>query len=296
MGRKPDVKLDGLGDWDRYRDKAPEEALAQIYNRVSVGSKRVRDWYWESIKVKRTASFLSRFASFSLLIAGATLPILAGILGVAETRLLFTQIGVAALAVAGLAQAGDRIFGISSGWLRYISTATGMENVTRKFEFDWADCLLNKEGALHRDDVRELFAMARKFEDDIAQLQSDETDKWVTEFNSSMALLTELIKSQRETSEQRAAEARTALAARTAEATPGSLEVELKHSADPVEVILSIDDAQEQPFTGSHWSKTGVTPGLHAVRLRTTGQSPRTIERVVKVPAGDIGKLEIAVP
>ena len=44
------------------------------------------------------------------------------------------------------------------------------------------------------------------------------------------------------------------------------------------------------------WRVTGVTPGLHAVRLRTTGQSPRTIERVVKVPAGDIGKLEIAVP
>ena len=137
MAKKKDVKVDRLGGWDDYAEKNAAEALPQIYNRVEASSKAARDWYWDSIASKRNASLAVRLLSFLLLVLGAALPILAGIYGEPQTRLLFTQLGVAALAIAGLSQAADRIFGWSSGWLRYMTTATAMENVTRRFELDW---------------------------------------------------------------------------------------------------------------------------------------------------------------
>jgi len=51
-------------------------------------------------------------------------------------------------------------------------------------------------------DIKPLFDLAEHFDEEILKLQSDETAKWVTEFSSGVALLGELIKSQRESSEK----------------------------------------------------------------------------------------------
>jgi hypothetical protein len=142
------------------------------------------------------------------LIIGSVLPILAGLGDTPEVRLQFTQLGVAALALAGLLQVADRVFGWSSGWLRYIETVTAMEDLTRQFELDWASYIVDKGSNIGDGDTKPLFELSQQFEDDISKLQSDETDRWVTEFNSGVALLGELIKSQRESVEKTAKAAR----------------------------------------------------------------------------------------
>ena len=52
------------------------------------------------------------------------------------------------------------------------------------------------------NDKRILFQSAKRLEEDISKMRSDETEKWVAEFNTSLALLSDLIKSQRESSEK----------------------------------------------------------------------------------------------
>jgi hypothetical protein len=300
MRKKKDDKAEDKIKWDDYVGKPPKEALPMIYERVEGSAKRTRDWYWDSIGSKRWASLASRVVSLCLLASGAVLPILASICTEPATRLLLTQLGVASLAAAGLSLAVDRVLGWSSGWLRYMTTVTAMENATRKFRMDWANHVIGKSEPLDAKDVRQLFELAKRFEEEIGTLRSDETDKWVTEFNSSIALLGELIKSQRESAERTMREARATIEAREAKAAeiaaaakPGALEVQIVYEADPVPVEIRLDDGPAETYDDRTWAKKDIAPGLRTVYVQTVNPPVRKDMKAVKVPAGDVAKVDI---
>ncbi len=291
--KKADVKIEKLSPWDEYADASPDKALPEIYEHAKETSSVAREWYWKSIKAKRTMSMAIRLLSFLLLICGAVLPILAALSSDVSTRLCFTQFGVAALAVAGLLQAADKVFGWSSGWLRYMTTVTAMEATTREFELGWADYMINKAGPMGDDDKRPLFELAKRLEDDIRKLQSDETEKWCAEFNSSLALLNDLIRSQRESAERTAEAARSAAAAREKGQQHGGIELAIVHKGAPIPVKVSIDGSVEESFTGTVWSKVQVPPGLHTVQVTSDAPAEQTIQRIAEVPAGGIARVEV---
>ena len=302
MGRikKEDVKVRELGGWDKYAGATARKALPDIYEHTQRASDEARRWYWQSIARKRVCSQVVRIVSFLLLMGGAVLPILAGLFTEVSTRLQFTQFGVAALAVAGLLQAADRIFGWSSGWLRYMTTVTAMETATRKFDLDWASYIMNKPEGVTDDDKRPLFELGRKLEDDISKLQSDETDKWATEFNSSLALLSDLIKSQRESTEKAAEAARSAMVAQESATVArekaqqlGGIEMSILHKAEPVAVKVRMDSDTEASFTGTVWSKLSIAPGFHTVHVTTAVPPVQAIQKIVDVPAGGIAHVEV---
>lgn len=300
---KKNVQFGELLKWNEYVGKSPADALPEIYLHATTVSKAARTWYWHSIKTKRISSLCVRGVTFALLVCGAILPILAALYSRPEIRLQFTQLGVATLAVAGLLQVADRVFGWSTGWLRYMTTVTAMEDLTRKFELDWANYIISKTDNITDNDKKPLFDLAKGLEDGIAKLQSDETDKWVTEFTSSIALLGELIKSQRESAEKTSETARLAVATQqtAAEAKekaqqPGAIELTIIHKTEPVAIKVAIDKETEESFTGTVWSKLGLAPGLHEVRVTTMAKTPLTMKQPVDVPAGGIGKLRVELP
>ena len=294
---KDDIATKTLLAWDKYKDKPVDEALPSIYEHASGKSNKTCGWYWASIKNKRRASLFFRFITFGLVILGTLLPILAGLMTKPEIRLQFTQWGVAALALGGLLQVADRVFGWSSGWLRYITTVTAMENLTRKFEMDWAGYVLSKTTALEKADVKKLFEVAKQFVDGISKMQSEETDKWVTEFNSGMALMGDLIKSQKKAGEEALKKVQTTLtaqktAAQVAQET-GAVELTLVHKAAAKPVKIAIDEKDPIEFTGTVWSKVGVPAGQHTLRVVVVGPTPNTITKVIKVPPGDVAQEQV---
>jgi len=299
MAKKQDIRIEGSLNWDQYAGVTAAQALPEIYAHATKASIVARTWYWNSIETKRSCSFAVRFASYVFLVLGGVLPVVAGLSSDPATRLLFTQVGVTALALAGLLQAGDRIFGWSSGWMRYVTTVMAMESATRKFELDWSSYLISRTDPLSDSDKQPLFDLAKQLEEAIAKLQTDETDKWVTEFNSSQGLLSDLIKSQRETAEKTSEVARAAIAAQQSVAAEnekrqksGGIELTIAHKADPVAVNIGIDNAPPQSFTGPVWSQLQVSPGLHVVRVSTT--SPKQeIQKTVDVPGGGIARVDI---
>ena len=299
MARK-DVRVETLLVWDEYKDKPFDKALPSIYSRAGELSKEKREWYWKSIKRKRLFATGARVITLCFLIGGTVLPLWASLGDIPARRLLFTQLGVIALAVAGLFQVVDRILGLSSGWLRYITTVTAMENLTRKFELDWASYIVGKGSKIDDGDTKPLFDLARRFEDDISKLQSDETDKWVAEFNSSLALLGELIKSQRESAEKTVETARATIesqqkAAQESEKARqnGSVELNIVHKAAPIAVKIAIDKESEQEFVGSSWAKLDLKPGQHTISVTTTGATPQTIQKIVEVPPGGVARADV---
>jgi len=292
---KANVRSDALFTWDRFKDKPLDEALKSIYDHTAALSTRTRQWYWQSIQVKRRTSLLARFAAFLLLVLGTLLPVLAGLGNLPEERLYLTQLGVVALAFAGLLVAADKVFGWSSGWLRYITTVTAIENLTRTFELAWAAYFVDAKGALGEADRKPLFDLAKGFEDDISRQLSDETGRWVSEFNSSLALLGELIKTQRESVERSTDEAR-ALQQKAADAGQmGGVELDLAYRAGPVPLKIGLDDEAPGDFSGTSWARAAVAPGMHKVRVLTPGTPPLAMERAVAVPSGGIGKLDLTI-
>jgi len=302
MATKPDIATEKLADWDQYKDKKPEEILTAIYAHIEATSISMCNWYWTSIKTKRLTSVFARGITFLLLAVGTTLPIFAAIQEKADEKLFLTQLAVGLLIVAGLIQVADKVFGWSSGWMRYISTVTTMENLTRAFQMEWAKYLINKASPLNGTDAVTLFDLAKGLEQELVKLQAEETTKWISEFNSGIALLDTLIKTQREETDKKLEAIRTSLTTQEAAAKkekeskqPGALEVILKHTGKPKPVKISVNNGSEVEFLGDIWSKLELAPGRHLVRLKTTSESPRTIERIAEIKADSVTKIEISI-
>jgi hypothetical protein len=175
-----------------------------------------------------------------------------------------------------------------------------MENLARKFELDWASYIFEKSGDVSDNDKKPLFDIALKFEQDTEKLQGDETDKWVTEFSSSVALLGELIKSQRESGEKAVEAARATIASQqkvveehAKSLQGGGVEVTIKHEAEPVLLNISVDAGTAQEFMGSSWAQAGLTPGQHTISITRPGARPVTIQKIVEIQPGSIAHSEV---
>jgi hypothetical protein len=291
MPRK-DVRADDLLSWNEYTNKAAATALPIIYNHAVSVSKAKREWYWKSIKSNRRASIFILLLTLFLLILGTILPILAGLGDMPEVRLRYTQIGVVALACAGLLQVSDRVFGWSSGWLRYITTVTAMENLTHKFELDWAGYVVAKRNVAD-DDIKTMFELAKQFEDSVSKLQSDETATWVTEFGSGVVLLGELIKTQRDSAEKTAVSARSILDVQQKDAQKGAVEMKIVHKTAPVALDIALDNQFTESFIGSTWAKAELIPGQHIINVTPQGATGPTIRKVVIVSPGGVAQAEV---
>lgn len=295
---KPNISTEKLSSWDEYNEKQPAEALDLIYTHAQANSQKVCSWYWRSIGVKRRTSQVVRIIAVLLLILGTTSPLVAAIRETAQDKLLFTQLGLGALAIAGLLQLADKVFGWSSGWMRYITTVTTMENLTRVFQLEWGKYLISKSGPLSAVDVKALYDLAQKLEQELAKLQEEETTKWIAEFNTGISLLDTLIKTQREETNKKLDAIRTSIGTQQAEEKaklPGALEVTIRHKDAPKNITIALDDETPVDFLGPVWARLEVSAGRHLLRVRTSSEPPQKIERVVEIKPDTTTKEEISV-
>ena len=311
MASKHDLKQESSLVWNRYNGKPSDAALQQLYKDVHALSKEKRSWYWRSIQQNRWISVASRGTIFGLLIAGTVLPLLAGLSDAAATRLLCTQIAITFLAAAGLIQLADKIFGWSSGWMRYVTTVTAMESATTSFDIEWSKRLLSKTTPPDNSDVQALFSIAEALERELDRLQAEETKGWITEFNAGLSQLDAAIKSQREDTQKQLddlhttvanalavakdddkAKAEAAAAAQKAK-EPGAIDVCLTFKSAPKSVELSLDDVLQEKFVGTSWSKNGVAPGLHTVAIKTLADPVERATGSVLVKSNEIAKMDL---
>ncbi|TMQ11254.1 MAG: SLATT domain-containing protein [Deltaproteobacteria bacterium] len=292
MGRKADIKQPQFLAWDQFDGKEPKEALPAIYNHAAEFSARCRAWYWHSIQHKRTVSTGARFTAFALAAFGVVAPLTAAMWSLDGQRLLWSQLAVAAFALAGLVQLADRVFGWSSGWLRYISTVMAMENLTRQFELDWAGYFIALGRAVRPAEVRAVFDIAERFEIQVAELE-----KRVTEFNTGLAALNDIMKTARESTQKTEAEARDALHALSKTRSPGAIELTATTTSQLLPTMaVALDDGQAEVCNGLTWAKLKVDPGPHRMVIQASHDNTLLSEivKIVEVPPGSTMRLTVA--
>jgi hypothetical protein len=94
------------------------------------------------------------------------------------------------LALAAACVGFDRFFGLSSGWMRNITTAQALRRRLELLQYDWAvECAKAATRTVDGKQVLTRVGLLRAFADDAAVLMQQETSEWVTEFQSNLVQL-----------------------------------------------------------------------------------------------------------
>jgi hypothetical protein len=144
------------------------------------------DWGQPAQRLDELYRWVERGA---LEVAGAALPLLdmTGMVGgVAPWGYLALLLGVACVA-------GDRFFGVTSGWIRDVATAQAVQRRLQVLQFDWAsesvrEVLGPAEGTASEAADRCL-GVLRRFAEDVTELVRVETADWMVEFRTGAAPL-----------------------------------------------------------------------------------------------------------
>jgi SMODS and SLOG-associating 2TM effector domain 2 len=163
-----------------------EAALAQLYRYAEGRAIDAVDWYLADKRGKRVWSRGLRLLAIALVTAGALQPLL----DAAAPGPSRTAWGYVLLAMGAACIGFDRFFGVSSGWMRSMTTARALERRLEQLQYDWAaECARSAARTVDPKQVQNRLALLRAFSDDVAALLQQETAEWVLEFQSNLLRL-----------------------------------------------------------------------------------------------------------
>lgn len=277
-------------------------SLDEIHSYVIHEAAKSSQWYWRAKRSKAVPSQLIRFSAWVLAAVAGLLPIVGSLLkehslrgGSELSNALWASIllGLAA-ALVGL----DKAFGFSSGWARYVLTATNIRRTLEEFRIEWAELMAKLGNSPTAESVAPLIDRARKFRIDVEALVLQETKDWVTEFQNSMVQMEKDIGAQ--VAALKAQEDKAAQAKGAAE-QPGSIQLQIQNAANVdagTAIKLFLTDGggitTEEPVLGRAWAKLNLSPGQYKIRIQASvkGQIVED-QKVVAVQPGGIKEVQL---
>src|SRR5215216_3529753 len=163
-----------------------ETALTRLYRYAEARAIDAIDWYLADKRSKRIWSRGLRLLVILLVTAGGLQPLLdAAAPGPSRTAWGYVLLALAAPCI-GL----DRFFGISSGWMRSMTTAQALERRLEQLQYGWAaECARSAARTVDPKQAQTRLALLRAVSDDMAALMQQETAEWVLEFQSNLLRL-----------------------------------------------------------------------------------------------------------
>jgi hypothetical protein len=272
-----DAHSDDIPNWDPAR---PEASLTEIHIYVLEEAAKSTQWYWKNKGSKAFLSRLIRFAVWALAAVGGLLPIIGALLEDHFPNLDLTN-GLWASLLLGIAAALlglDKGFGFSSGWARYVLTATNIRKSLEEFRLDWAVLRAKAGSPLTAENVAPLIERAKQFRSDVESLVLQETKDWVTEFQSTMAQMEKDVAAQLSTLK---AQVDKTIQEREAASKRGYVQVTIKDPANKfakasLKATLfdssnqAVTGAKDLPVTSLTWTSPFVPPGFYHVKVEGT--------------------------
>jgi SMODS and SLOG-associating 2TM effector domain 2 len=164
----------------------PEVALALLYRHAEGRAIDAVDWYLEDKRGKRAWSRGLRVLAILLVVAGGLQPVLEA----ARPGGGAPAWGYVLLALAAACAGFDRFFGLSSGWMRAMTTAQALRRRLELLQYDWAsECARAATRTVDGKLVLARLALLRAFAEDAAAVMQQETSEWVFEFQSNLVQL-----------------------------------------------------------------------------------------------------------
>ncbi|WP_327678958.1 SLATT domain-containing protein [Kitasatospora sp. NBC_00458] len=173
-----------LGDWGE-----PAERLEELYRWSEERAVEAIEWYRKDRVWKRRWARVLRFGTAGFAIGGVTAPLVDLTGSVAHA----TSWGYVGLSLAAACYGADRVFGLTSGWMRDVSTAQALQRRLEAFQFDWAsECVREVLGPTEGtagEAAERCLGVLRRFCEDISDMVRTETSEWMLEFRAGMTQL-----------------------------------------------------------------------------------------------------------
>lgn len=297
-------------------------SLEDLRKYVLATAQRSESWYWKRKTTKqRFATTIQWIAILATGVAGlvpiaAKLSLFAGVSSWLRARQIAPVDSglLASLMIGGGAAllGVDRVTGMSSGWTRYVLTATAIRSVSEEFRMDWAALSAQAATPPTAEQGAAMIQRAKVFSLAIEGLITKETQDWATEFRQNMNSLERDLKVQvdqaktdRDKAEQEA-KATTAQekAEREKAAQPGSLEVTVPNasSTDDFQFQAKLETETktmvDEPVTGSEsWTRIAVPAGQY--KLTITGLVKKqkvSSTAALYVKPGETTKSQLSLP
>lgn len=157
-------------------EPAMNEEISSLRNDRIEFAKRHAEWYRRKKKSKQRFSVVFRSAALMLGSIGGVWPII--VPRAAEDQ----YVGYVFIAISGALILADRMFGISSSWMRYMIAALEIEERLELFVLDM-DALAVREA----QSSPVAFDLARQFTSDICAIVKGETSRWLADFEAGLA-------------------------------------------------------------------------------------------------------------
>ncbi|MDW9629155.1 SLATT domain-containing protein [Sinorhizobium meliloti] len=263
-------------EWDQTNAAKSLQALSDY---SFAYAQRAVDWYLDRKKWKRLGARGTRFLALVLALLAGLVPLVGEINESNGMPALNPLWGSVALVLAAGAVAIDRLFGFSSGYMRYLSTAMILEGLAHDFSVEWqlrrATMTGLEPNAAH---IQEGIEACRRFCASIGKAVQSETESWVQEFTSTLAEIDKSAKAQVE------------------KASSGAINVSVTN-ADQASGgwELIVDGGSAQPHTGKTAAIRGLVPGTHSISIHATIDGVRRSgARNVIVSSGSVVELEMS--
>jgi len=291
-----DANDEGIPKWD---PDDPNTSLAAIHLYVLQQAAKSIEWYWKNKGSKAFWSQVIRFLVWALAAIGGLLPIIGGLWeDLSPASNLDFKNGLWASLFLGIAAALlglDKGFGFSSGWARYVLTATNIRKALEEFRLDWTALRAKAGKSPDAEKAAPLIERAKQFRSEIEGLVLQETKDWVTEFQSTMAQMEKDISSQISSLK---AQVDKTLKEKQDAATPGTLHVEIqsngKTGPNTVQVTITDNSRKEivkEMAKGFSWFGS-LVPGDYLVSIAVPGNTSISLpkDQLVTLKAGDPAK------
>lgn len=255
-----------------------EESLQAVYQWAIKNAEAQIAWYAKRKLWKRRGSQIIRASSIALAALGGLCPLLdavrllpwlAALLKCAPpNNVALAQWGYVFFAVALAIYWYDKLFGLSTGWMRYITTQMAVEKALKEFQYDWLilRTQLNSQADTQNANTQALLQKMRDFTSQIEALVKQETDAWVLEFQNNLSQLEKVLKAEVENRK------------------PGSIKVTVSNALEYNSVSLRLKGVQHKELIGTTQALLdAIPPGVYEVEAvgskeNKTGKDSKVVE------------------
>jgi hypothetical protein len=243
-----------------------------------------------------------------LFVLGGLAPIVAGFLhgdNTADRMVEINQSGYLMLGLAAGLLAFDRYFGVSSGWIRDMTSLAGIERLRSEFMLDWTVMLQKAPTSIDASAVLPFLERAQTFQKAVLEIVEKETAAWIVEFQSSVADLDKVVQAQKQAADadvqaalKQEAEVRDRRKredqAATADRQPGAINLEIEGDFEgPMQIL--VDGTKVKETTARATALTNLVKGQHAIEVRgVKAGKPVSASKVVSIDPGKTIDLKIA--
>ena len=256
------------------------KAIQEHYKTVLAEAHQQKKWYIDKSVNKKKWSKAIRILAIAMIGIGSICPLIEATDVIHSFNL--GQWGYVGFAIAAIFIGFDRFFGMSSGWIRYRLTIMSIDRTITEFEYSWTTRMTKLgDRELSDEQLIELTTSLQDFVLKITDVIRHETENWAREFETNLAELQRIVKTEVEIRKV------------------GNIELTLTNSEIYGDLIIFLNGSEQKSVKGSKSLISNLNPGAYEVTVqgkhKTTGKTIIETE-IAQVAADDRTTVHIILP